>query len=84
MLYYVQNPQILQEKSLELTRIAHDNKRNIVNTMPLRIKKRGEKYSRNGLLWSWSKSRTYGGIETHYHKRALKPVPLHLGKRLLK
>lgn len=84
MLYYIKNPHIFQEKSLEFTRIAHENKRNIVNTMAIRIRKRGEKYSKHSLLWNWSKSRSYSGIETHYYKRALKPVPLHLSKRLLK
>ena len=86
-IYYVilyKNPHIFQEKSLEFTRIAHENKRHIVNTMAIRIRKRGEKYSKHSLLWNWSKSRSYSGIETHYYKRALKPVPLHLSKRLLK
>lgn len=84
MLYYAKNKHIMQEKSLELTQIAHDNKRNIRRIVPVRTKKRGEKYSRNGLLWSWSKTRTFGGVESHYHKRALKPVPLRLGRRLQK
>lgn len=84
MLYFVKNPDIMPEKILELTQIAHDNKRNISRIVPMRIKKRGVRYSRNGLLWSWSKTRTYGGVESHYYKRALKPVPVRLGRRLYK
>lgn len=84
MLYFVKNPDILPEKILELTQIAHDNKRNISRIVPMRIKKRGVRYSRNGLLWNWSKTRTYGGVESHYYKRALKPVPVRLGRRLYK
>lgn len=84
MLYFVKNESIMQEKSLEITQIAHDNKRNISRIMPVRKKKRGERYSRNGLLWRWSKTRTYGGIESHYYKRALRPVPLRLADRLYK
>lgn len=84
MLYFAKNAHIMPERSLEMTQIAHDNKRNIQRIVPIRVKKRGERYSRNGLLWNWSKTRTYGGADKRYKKRALKPVPLRLGNRLQK